>query len=147
MPIPVGARKKSTALRFDSSHAPGLGGGGGGGTCTPNSTTLCLNGNRFKVTATFQIQGGAVTPAQVVEMTEDTGYLWFFQSTNVEVVLKVLNGCSINSRYWVFAAGLTNVRVVITVTDVQTGTVRTYTNPLNTAYAPVQDTGAMAVCP
>ena len=36
---------------------------------------------------------------------------WFFQAENVEAVVKVLNGCGINDRYWVFAGGLTDVKV------------------------------------
>jgi hypothetical protein len=62
-------------------------------------------------------------------------------------VIKVLNGCGVNNNYWVFAGGLTNVQVMLTVTDTQTGSVRTYTNPINTAFLPIQDTGAFATCP
>jgi hypothetical protein len=58
-----------------------------------------------------------------------------------------LNACTLNSRFWVFAGGLTNVRVVMTVTDTQTGTVKTYTNPQGVAFQPIQDTSAFATCP
>ena len=57
-----------------------------------------------------------------------------------------MTGCSFNSRYWVFAGGLTNVNVVMTITDTQTGAVRTYTNPQVTAFQPIQDTSAFP-CP
>jgi hypothetical protein len=63
------------------------------------------------------------------------------------MVIKVLNACTLISRYWVFAGGLTNVNVTVTVTDTQTGAVRTYSNPLNTAFQPIQDTGAFSTCP
>ena len=115
-------------------------------TCTPSSTALCLN-NRFKVTAHFDAGGGNSGTANVVQLTPDTGYLWFFSGTNVEAVVKVLNGCGLNSHYWVFAGGLTNVNVVLTVTDTMTSVVRTYTNPANTKFQPIQDTGAFATCP
>lgn len=117
------------------------------GSCTPNATTLCLNNDRFQVRATFQTSGGQSGNAQIVELTPDTGYLWFFNSSNVEAVVKVLNGCGVNNRYWVFAGGLTNVRTVITVTDTETGATKTYTNPQNTAFQPIQDTSAFASCP
>jgi hypothetical protein len=42
----------------------------------------------------------------------------------------------------VFAGGLTNVDTTITVTDTQTGAVKTYRNPANTAFQPIQDTAA-----
>ena len=67
--------------------------------------------------------------------------------TNVEMVIKVLNACGLNSRYWVFAGGLTNVKAVITVTDSQTGKVATYVNPIDTTFQPIQDTSAFATCP
>ena len=41
-----------------------------------------------------------------VPLTSDTGYFWFFGSSNVEAVIKVLNACSLNQRFWVFAGGL-----------------------------------------
>jgi hypothetical protein len=73
-------------------------------------------------------------------LTGDTGYFWFFSSSNVEMLIKVLDGRSVNGRFWVFAGGLTNVRVDMTVTDTQTGLVQTYVNPQGTAFAPIQDT-------
>jgi len=60
---------------------------------------------------------------------------------------KVLNGCGLNQRYWTFAGGLTDVNVILTVTDTQTGAVKIYTNPQGTAFRPIQDTGAFATCP
>ena len=58
--------------------------------------------------------------------------------------MKVLNGCTVDAYYWVFAGGLTNVELDLTVTDVQTGQVRSYANPVGTAFAPIQDTSAFA---
>lgn len=62
----------------------------------------------------------------------------------MEVAVEVLNGCSINGSFWIFAGGLTNVGVVMTVTDSQTGTVKTYTNAPGTPFQPIQDTNAFA---
>ena len=90
-------------------------------TCTADGDTLCLNNGRFKVEATFNASGAQPASAHVVKLTDETGYLWFFSATNVEAVIKVLNGCGSNNRYWVFAGGLTNVRTVITITDTKTG--------------------------
>ncbi len=115
--------------------------------CVQNSTTLCLAGDRFAVTATWQANDGSNGQGQAVRLTTDTGYFTFFSASNVEVVIKVLNACGLNSKYWVFAGGLTNVNVVLTVRDSKTGTVKTYTNPINTAFQPIQDTSALATCP
>lgn len=115
--------------------------------CTPNDTTLCLNSSRFQVTATYDAGNGNSGIAHVVLLTVDTGYLWFFSASNVEVVIKVLNGCAPSGHYWVFAGGLTNVKVVITVTDSQDNAVKSYINPPNTAFQPIQDTAAFSRCP
>lgn len=114
--------------------------------CTQNTTTLCLSGDRFAVSATWKT-GNQNGSGQAVRLTGDTGYFWFFGSSNVEVVIKVLNACGFNSKFWVFAGGLTDVNVVLTVRDTKTGSVRTYTNPIDTAFKPIQDTDAFATCP
>jgi hypothetical protein len=60
--------------------------------------------------------------------------------------VKVLNGCGVNNKYWVFAAGMTNVNVVLTVTDTVSGQVKTYTNPQGRTFRSILDTGAFATC-
>jgi hypothetical protein len=115
--------------------------------CVPSATAICLNGGRFKVEATWRTPDGASGAAHTVSLTDDSGYLWFFNAGNVEAIVKVLNACALGGHYWVFAGGLTNVETVLTVTDSQTGVVRTYNNPQGTAFAPIQDTSAFSTCP
>lgn len=114
--------------------------------CVATATTMCLGDNRFAVTAqwTSAERSGY---GEGVRLTPDTGYFWFFASTNVEIVVKVLNSCSAGSRFWVFAGGLTNVNVVLRVRDTRTGEEKVYTNPTGTAFQPIQDTNAFASCP
>jgi hypothetical protein len=116
------------------------------GACTPNATTMCLNDDRYAVTATWRTAAGQTGQAQAARLTGDTGYFTFFSTSNVEVVVKVLNACSVNSSYWVFAGGLTNVNVVLTVRDMVTGASKSYTNPQGSAFQPVQDSNALATC-
>ena len=115
-------------------------------TCVADATTLCLNGGRFKVQASFNT-GTSSGPAQAIASTGDSGQFWFFDPDNTELTVKVLNACSFNNRYWVFASGLTNVEVLVTVTDTHAGRVRQYFNPRGKAFAPVQDVSAFATCP
>ncbi len=113
------------------------------GSCGPPSTTLCLNNGRFAVTAEwFDRESDSGGPARAVALTADTGYFTFFDAANVELVVKVLNGCGINSSYWTFAAGLTDVEMTFTLTDTVTGAARRYTNPEGVPFQPIQDTGA-----
>ena len=110
--------------------------------------TLCLAGDRFKIEADFRFANGTSGKTPVAEITPDTGYLTFLNPNNVEIVIKVRsNGCEVNNRHWVFIAGLTNVELSIRVTDTATGQVKTYPNPLNRPFPPVQDTSAFATCP
>ena len=118
----------------------------GSGICLPGDTHLCLSDSRFQVEARWATGAGSGA-GQAVRLTPDTGYFWFFDATNVEVVVKVLDACGFNQRFWVFAGGLTNVQVHLTVTDTRTGVVKTYDNPQGRAYQPVQDTSAFATCP
>jgi photosystem II stability/assembly factor-like uncharacterized protein len=115
--------------------------------CAADSHTLCLNNGRFAVTTDFQpTPEGPSSPATAVPLTTDTGYFWFFDPANIELVTKVLNGCATNGHYWFFAGGLTNVGVQINVTDTATGAVRSYSNPVGSAFQPIQDTAAFP-CP
>ncbi len=121
---------------------------GGSVPCVVSDTQLCLNGGRFAVTANWEKLDGSTGSGHGVGLTGDSGYFWFFDSANIEVVIKVLNGCAINSSYWVFAAGLTNVLVDLKVVDSETGAEYIQENPQGTAFAPIQDTTAfVASCP
>lgn len=119
----------------------------GSGSCIATATAMCLNNNRFRVEANFQTSQGQSGAAQMVKLTSDSGYMWFFASSNIEVVVKVLDGCGTNNHYWFFAGGLTNVRVVLTVTDTQFGLSQRYVNFQSTPFQPIQDINAFATCP
>jgi hypothetical protein len=107
---------------------------------------LLLLDGRFRVTATWRTAEGATGPAVAVPLSNQGGAFWFFRPTNLEIFVKLLDGCDLNNRFWVFASGLTNVEVALRVEDLATGTVKTYQNPLGHAFEPVLDTQALA-CP
>jgi hypothetical protein len=119
----------------------------GASECVPSETALCLQRGRFRVSATWRT-ATAQGVAKVRPETGDSGSLWFFVPDNLELLVKVLDACqNPDPKYWVFAAGLTNVEVDISVTDTATQTTRHYRNPLNTSFAPVLDTSAFACAP
>ena len=153
-PIPTNTRVHGIAagpdgsLWFTESNANNIG-RITTGPCTSDTTTLCLSGSRFGVQADWQIPSqGLSGHGTAVRMTGDAGYFWFFGPANVEVVVKVLNGCgSVEGHYWVYAGGLTDVVVTLTVTDMQTGQTKTYTNPSGSLFQPILDNSAFASCP
>ncbi|KAA0254933.1 PKD domain-containing protein [Acidobacteria bacterium ACD] len=118
---------------------------GGASACTADGQTLCLNQSRFRVKATYRDYGGNSGNAQAVPLTNDTGYFWFFGRDNVEVVIKVLDFCGVSSAWAVYAAGLTDVGIVLTVTDTTTGAVKSYPNELGIPFVLVRD--AAFPCP
>ncbi|HTR01575.1 MAG TPA: plastocyanin/azurin family copper-binding protein [Thermoanaerobaculia bacterium] len=125
-----------------------LPGAGSTSACVVDGHTLCLGGGRYAATAHWTRPDGTNGDGTAVRLTDDSGYFWFFDPTNIEVVSKVLNGCALDNAYWVFAAGLTNVAVHLTVTDLHTGAVYTRDNAQSAAFAPVQDTAAFPTsCP
>ena len=75
-------------------------------------------------------------------LTADTGFFWFFNSANVELVVKILDGRSINGNFWVFYGALSDVAYTLTITDTQTNRTKTFTNPQGTL-ASVADTAAL----
>jgi hypothetical protein len=112
------------------------------------ATTLCLINNRFQVTANWMKPDGTVGTGTRVKLTDESGYFWFFDPNNVEMVVKVLNGCALNDAFWVFAAGLTNVQVNWLVTDTQTGATYIGLNSQGSAFVPIQVTNAFpGSCP
>jgi hypothetical protein len=115
------------------------------GPCRPGK--LCLNQNRFFVEADWRDQHGGSGTGQVVPFgSDDSGLFWFFNADNWEMLVKVLDGCALNNRYWVFAAATTNVEYTRRVTDTETGATVSYFNPLGNAAAAITDTEALATC-
>ncbi len=110
--------------------------------CEPGPYALCLNEGRFRVDViSTRTPLGPSVLAAAVPLTGDTGYFWFFDPDNVELVVKVLDGRAVNGHFWVFYGALSNVEYAITVTDTQTGDQRTYHNDRGNL-ASVADTSA-----
>jgi hypothetical protein len=124
--------------------------------CVASDTVLCVDDvpgdARFKVTASFQTaQGsGRSGKAQAIPLAQlgvvHGGAFWFFGGDNPEILLKIVNGCALNDRYWAFLSGTTNVGFTVTVDDTLRANSKTYTNADLTAALPVEDTSALASC-
>ncbi|MCY3970354.1 MAG: serine hydrolase [Acidobacteria bacterium] len=97
------------------------------GRCPPG--VLCLLDRRFEVTAEWSKADGESGSATPLPGADATGYMWFFSPGNIELAVKALDGTKINSAFWVFAAGLTDVDYRLTVTDTVAGVSKTYSNP------------------
>jgi phospholipase/carboxylesterase len=116
--------------------------------CAPGPATLCLLGGRFKVEATWSDAQGDAGPGMAAGCPADgSGLFWFFAPDNWEMMVKVIDGCAVNRRHWVFLAATTNVGYELTVTDTRTGEKRRYENPYGKNAPAVTDTDAFGGCP
>ena len=114
---------------------------------TCGKSALFLQEGRFKVTARWSTESSAGTAA-AVPMSGESGTFWFFDEANTEVLVKVLDACDLPGfeSFWVFATGLTNLGVVLEVTDTVTGATKVYENELGEHFEPILDTRAFATC-
>jgi hypothetical protein len=114
----------------------------GGGSCTPNSTTVCLSNNRFRVKIDYvnpfsnpPNQPGTFLAARLdstAGINPDTALFGFASAQAVEVVVRIQDTRPFAPRFDVYYGGMTDVGYTVTVTDTQTGVTRTYTNTVGT---------------
>jgi hypothetical protein len=112
-----------------------------------DSSALRLMDGRFLVAAAFRASDGATNLAHPVLLASDSGDFWFFQPDNLELVVKILDGCGLNGRFWFFATGLTNVEVSLFLEDTLGGDSRTYASAAGVPFASIQDVDAFGSCP
>jgi hypothetical protein len=115
--------------------------------CTPGPTTLCLEGGRFRATVRWRDFLGGTGDGHAQPITTDSGLFWFFAPTNLEMLIKVLDGCGVNGHHWVYAAATTDVEYTLTVTDTRSGAEKLYLNALGIASPAITDSSAFATCP
>jgi predicted esterase len=140
-------------FRFLVSQSYPEAGTGPGPACVAGPTRLCLQDGRFQVEVAWRdFQGGqgvgSVVPVSAAPgASGDSGLFWFFDPANWEMLVKVIDGCTLNNRFWVFAAATTNVQYTLEVTDTSTGQTVRYENPLGRSSPATTDTQAFASCP
>jgi hypothetical protein len=117
------------------------------GRCASDLSALCLGDGRFRVEVTFADLLERPGRGRVVhDGTDDSGIFWFFDSENWEVMVKVLDGCGVNERFWVFAAATTDLDYRVTVTDQVTRETVQYRHQAGSPAPAVTDTEAFAAC-
>ncbi|RPI23435.1 MAG: hypothetical protein EHM61_19760 [Acidobacteria bacterium] len=82
--------------------------------------------DRFSIEVSWTTPGGASGSGTAMPLTSDSGYFWFFDGSNVELVVKMVDGRGVNSHFWFFYGSLTDIQFTITVTDTTTGATRSY---------------------
>lgn len=113
-------------------------------TCESARGDACFQGGNVEVSVRWSLEDGIPKRGWSVPMTERAAYFWFFRPTNVELVVKLLDGCAVNGRRWLFVTGLTDVGVEIRVRDFHTWETKRYETSAGTAFAPILDTEALS---
>ena len=80
----------------------------------------------------------------VPEQASDSGLFRFFDGSNWEILIKVLDGCRINDHFWVYGASTTDLGYSIRVTDTATGEVKEYRNEAGRPAPAIGDDKAFA---
>jgi hypothetical protein len=112
-------------------------------------TALCLS-TRFAISASYRVgaPGTAETQARVVPFgNTGSGLFYFFDVNNWEIMVKSINACGLNNRYWIFSAATTSLFYRLEVIDVRGGTAKIYFNYPGSPAPAVTDTDAFASCP
>lgn len=96
------------------------------------SGNLCLFDDRFQVTVTwrdFRSGNTGIGTAIPDDRSDTSGFFWFFNSDNIELVTKIIDGNPVNDHFWFFYGALSDVEYTIRVVDTLTGNSAEYSNP------------------
>lgn len=96
------------------------------GTCKKDKNTLCLLDNRFAVKVDWRNPGNSTSgTGGAVPISGVTGAFYFTDASNLELMAKVID---YGDRLDFFYGTLSDLEYTITVTDTNTGQVKTYQN-------------------
>ncbi len=84
---------------------------------SPPTSTLSLIGGRFTVNLGWRSAGGPDNVAASRQLSDGSGYFWFYNSADVEVTVKMIDATSFDGYYWLFVASGTTTPFAITVSD------------------------------
>ena len=110
--------------------------------CEPGGSAVTLGGD-YEVAMCFETPSGAQMDASNYHLESTaSGLLYFFDRDNVEVLVKVLDGCAINGHRWVFVAPVTTLAFSLEITERSTGRRFAHRNPKSLTAETRADTAA-----
>ena len=135
--VPQAAVDPSTAAAAAAVTEPAL------PICEPEGPGILLE-DGHRIDMCFEMPNGEIRQARDWGLTRrSTALLYFFDRENAEVLVKVLDGCAVNGRRWVFAAPVTDLAFHLVVTD-PAGRRWTHSNEAGRTASPGSDTAAFA---
>lgn len=114
----------------------------------PAEPTGNLLAGEFEVEVEWRTALGEEGEGKLVQPpSQDSALFYFFNPANWELMIKVLDGCTINGYYWVFGAASTDVGYTVDIR--RRGTSQTFRaeNPIGTAAPAITDITAFLCDP
>jgi PKD repeat protein len=102
---------------------------------------LCLGAGRYIVEVDWE-NNANVGEGQFRRLagSESTGFFWFFNPDSIDMIVKIIDGSTVNEYVWVFFGTLTHAGYDLKVTDTLTQQTRVY--PQESAFCGRADTTA-----
>jgi hypothetical protein len=123
----LGSPAAATLTILDNENVP---------PCVDGEFQVCLLGRFLATIHWVRPNNQGEGAGRVAKLTDSAASFEFFEAGNVEVVLKMKDACALPAgnplrNFWPFVAGLTNVRVELTIIDTESGAMRRFFNALN----------------
>lgn len=94
----------------------------------------------------YIISFGQMGVGQVILLSVDLGYFWFFDFENVEILVKVFDVCGFNQCFWVFVVGFIDLVIELEVEDIDMGQVCCYISLVGEGFGLVIDMVVFVIC-
>lgn len=86
-----------------------------------------LLGDRFELTLDWRDpRSGNTGTGTPIDLTDESALFWFFDESNPELAIKMVDGAVVNGRFWIFFTGLTDLELTLRILDTQTQIERIY---------------------
>jgi hypothetical protein len=103
-------------------------------------------GNRFRVTGQYNTySSSSFALATATSFSDTTGFFTTVTAGDVDVVVKMVNFCSLNGTWGAYIGGTTDLGVKLTITDTSYGTVYQASNQLGNPWNLIRQ--AAFTCP
>lgn len=113
--------------------------------CADGEYNLCLLHNnlgtaQFSVTMDYlATSGGNWEHGRSVGISDQAGYFYFTNPANMEILVKMIDACTVTNSYWIFVSGLTDRGIGVRVERVGLGSGVIYGNNLGDNFTLVKD--------
>lgn len=120
--------------------------------CVASNTRLCLINGRFSATLKWNDGSGPkdafVAGPKTDGASSAAGLFYFYSSdsSNWEILAKMIDGCGTNGHFWMLVAASTGFGWELSVKDESSGVTKTFSHPLNGQASGIADFEAFNTC-